>query len=295
MICPNIIKQSLCNMFADDNVLTASGKSFTHTKNKLQESIYSANNWYENNRLTVNILKTLSMVSASIPKLKELQDQHVTLDLKLNDITLTQVSESPYLGLCIQNSLKWDSQIQKLCRSVCYKLSLLNRLRKFMNKELLNKIFIIHIRPCIEYGLSVWGHCSESNKALVQRLQHRAARIILGNFDFINVRGHDLVHQLGWQTIDQRRDYYVATLMHKCIYETAPIHLSNEITRTIHTHDLTTRAASNGDLHVPESKCETFKQSFQYQGAILWNNLPSELRNIADINEFKYFYKQMYF
>ena len=83
--------------------------------------------------------------------------------------------------------------------------------------------------------------------------------------------------------------------MHKCIYETAPIHLSNEITRTIHTHDLTTRAASNGDVQVPESKCETFKQSFQYQGAILWNNLPSGLRNIADINEFKYFYKQINF
>ena len=67
---------------------------------------------------------------------------------------------------------------------------------------------------------------------MVQRLQHRAARIVLGNFDFINVRGHDLGQQLGWQTIDQRRDYYIATLMHKCIHETAPIHLQNEMTMT---------------------------------------------------------------
>ena len=71
-----------------------------------------------------------------------------------------------YLGLCIDNNLKWDSQIQKICRNVWYKLSLLNRLRKYMDKELLSKIFLTNIRPCIEYGISVWGHCSVSQEKL---------------------------------------------------------------------------------------------------------------------------------
>ena len=41
----------------------------------------------------------------------------------------------------------------------------------------------------------------------MKRLQHKAARMILNNFDYINVRGHDLVNQLRWQTIEQRIDY----------------------------------------------------------------------------------------
>ena len=79
------------------------------------------------------------------------------------------------------------------------------------------KIYTSHIQPCIEYGISIWGYCSDFNKMMIRRLQHRAARIILRNFDYINVRGHDLVLQLGWQTLEQRRDYYVATLMHKSL------------------------------------------------------------------------------
>jgi len=199
------------------------------------------------------------------------------------------------LGLCIQNNLKWDSQIQKICRSVSHKLFLLNKLRKFMNKELLNKIFLTHIRPCMEYGISVWGHCSESNKVKLRRLQHRAARIITSNFDFVNVRGHDLVKQLGWQTLEQRRDYYIASLMHKCIHGNAPIHLLNEIVMTSHTHELATRSVSNLNYQIPEPHLEIFKQSFRFQGATLWNNLPLELRNINDINEFKFYYKRLHF
>ena len=94
-----------------------------------------------------------------------------------------------------------------------------------MNQELLCKIYLTNIRPSLEYGISVWGHCSDVNKSAIQRLQNRAARIILGNFDFINVRGQDLVAQLGWQTIDQRRDYFIATQMQKCINEKTPLHL----------------------------------------------------------------------
>ena len=129
----------------------------------------------------------------------------------------------------------------------------------------------------------------------IQRLQHRAARIIKGNFDYINVRGSDLVKQLGWQSIEQRRDYFVATLMHKCIYETAPIHLMNDIIMTADTHGISTRASANGIIQVPQPNCDVFKTSFRYQAATLWNNLPPDLRGIRDINSFKNMYKCLYF
>ena len=64
---------------------------------------------------------------------------------------------------------------------------------------------------------------------MIQRLQNRAARIITGNFDYINVRGFELVRQLGWQPIEKRRNYYVASLMQKCMNGSAPIHLKNDI------------------------------------------------------------------
>ena len=41
-------------------------------------------------------------------------------------------------------------------------------------------------------------------------LQNRAARIITGEFDYIHVRGIDIVKNLKWMNVIQRRDYFVA-------------------------------------------------------------------------------------
>ena len=83
--------------------------------------------------------------------------------------------------------------------------------------------------------------------------------------------------------------------MHKCIHETAPIHLMNDIVMNAHTHDIPTRASTNGVVQIPQPNCDLFKTSFRYQAAKLWNSFPPELRTITDINGFKTMYKHLYF
>ena len=101
--------------------------------------------------------------------------------------------------------------------------------------------------------------------------------------------------ELRWQTLDQRRDYDVATLVYRCVNEEAPVRLINELVMTADTHDFPTRSASQGNVQIPEPKVELFRQSFRYQGALLWNKLPSELKNVNDIATFKYMYKKLFF
>ena len=79
--------------------------------------------------------------------------------------------------------------------------------------------------------------------------------------------------------------------MHKCIYNTAPKHLTNSIVMTSDTHNIQTRASENGLVQIPEPKCEFFKTSFSYQSAVLWNSLPPELRMTNDNIVFKKLYK----
>ncbi len=37
-------------------------------------------------------------------------------------------------------------------------------------------------------------------------MQKSAARIITGNFDFINVRGQDIMNEFVWQTLNHRKN-----------------------------------------------------------------------------------------
>ena len=152
------------------------------------------------------------------------------LSLELSGISLEQVQNIPYLGLQLHDKLRWEAHVQKLCRNVSSKLTVLT-------------------------------------KDLICRLQRRAARIITGDFDFINTRGADLMKDLGWQTLDIRRDYFLSTLMYKCIKGNAPVLLTNELIMTADTHDCNAKASAGGVLQVLKPSSELFRNSFRYKGA----------------------------
>ena len=292
---PQHIRFSSSNMFADDCCLYKTGKSFDITKALFQESVNDASFWYTNNNLPINISKSFSMLSASDANLNRLDEGSKTLDIIRHNEKLDQVSNTPYLGTQLDCKLKWDHHVLKLCKNVSYKLSLLNRLRNTFDKNVLNHLYLSIIQPSMDFAISVWGYCSDANKEMVTRLQHRAARIVTGNRDYINVRGADLVKEMGWQTIDQRRNYFTATLMYRCINGIAPQRLINELVMSCDTHDIPTRFSENNNVQVPQPNYEIFRRSFKYQSAILWNGLPSHLKNAPDIYAFKQLYKSQYF
>ena len=142
-------------------IVYKTGISFNDLKGNFQNSVNDAELWYRNNRLPVNILKTFCMISASSPKLRELKENDFQPIFSFDDQNLDVVDTCDYLGVSLDSDLKWESQIKRICRNVSYKLSLLSRLKKILSKELLRKIYVSNIQPCLEYGISIWGYSSE--------------------------------------------------------------------------------------------------------------------------------------
>ena len=103
------------------------------------------------------------------------------------------------------------------------------------------------------------------------------------------------MNQLRLQNVESRRNYFTATLMYKITHEIAPKRLIDSFTFTRDTHELSTRSSHNNMIQVPEPKLEIFKNSLKYQGPILWNSLPPQLKTASDIECFKRMYKQLYF
>jgi len=69
-------------------------------------------------------------------------------------------------------------------------------------------------------------------------MQHRAARIITGQFDYVTIHGHDLVKDLKLQSIEKRREYFTACLMYKCLNNIAPLHPIKEVSLVSEIHDV---------------------------------------------------------
>ena len=142
------------------------------------------------------------------------------------------------------------------------------------------------IQPNIDYAISVWGCTTQANLDKIQRLQNYAARIIEGNFDYINTRGLDLVTKLGWMTVRERFFYFQILLIYKCIYGLAPNYLENNVTMEIDINGLNTRKHPM-NLHMPVADSEFHKIMLFYRGAAEWNKLPGFLKDCDKIDVFK--------
>ena len=118
----------------------------------------------------------------------------------------------------------------------------------------------------------------------VQRLQNRVARIITGDVDYVHVRGIDIVKNLKWMDVIQRRDYFVALSVFKCIHGMSPSYLSDSITmyNEIAVRDTTASTSSNLVI-VPHAPLALFENSFAYRGPVIWNALPDIILESAII------------
>ena len=70
---------------------------------------------------------------------------------------------------------------------------------------------------------------NQNDLKCLQRTQNYAARVVVGEFDYINVGGVDLLKHLEWMTIFPRYHYFCLLLMFKCIHGQAPDYLCNNI------------------------------------------------------------------
>ena len=191
--------------------------------------------------------------------------------------------------------LSWQPHVNNLCKSLSFKVYSLGRLRKVLNIRLLNVLYKTIVQSCLDYCCSVWGNCNNGYTSGLVRLQKRAARFVSGNFDFLTVHGLDLMKELSWQSLEQRRDYFLATLIYKCIYGLAPDRLCNDVEMVFDRHGINTRNANSLKVTVPKPNLECFKRSLKYAGAQVWNSLPDILHNATSIESFKVLYKEKYF
>ena len=144
------------------------------------------------------------------------------------------------------------------------------------------------IQPRLDYAITLWGFTSQLNLSRVQRLQNRAARIITGNFDYINVRCIDIVKRLKWFNLIERRDYFVPLTVFKCIRGMAPTCISDCITICNEVAIRDTRNSTSTNLvTLPYTSLDIFKNSFAYRGPFIWNALPHNISKCVTLSSFK--------
>ena len=154
-----------------------------------------------------------------------------------------------------------------MCRKITSGISALRRLKDFVDRQTLLSVYNAIVRPYFDYCCEVWDVFGETQSKRLQKLQNRAARIIM---NMSNDTDHSVALQaLGWKTLRVERKKAKAKMMYKLLNNMGPQSLTNLFTYKSEMTSYNLRNVSS-TLCLPQPRTNNLKKSFMYDGSFLW-------------------------
>ena len=75
--------------------------------------------------------------------------------------------------------MSWKGNTDEICKKVTAEISAIRRIRPFADQDTIILIYNAIVRPYFDYCSEVWDVFGEAQSKRLQKLQNRAARIIL--------------------------------------------------------------------------------------------------------------------
>jgi len=138
---------------------------------KLNNVMNELQTWFTLNSLVVNVEKTLALFFHTAQNKKPLLP-HVIFEGR--DIPYS--TETKFLGLYINENLKWNSHIKYLSSKLNTSYYMISSLKNVMSPCVLRTIYFACSHVHLRYGLTLWGGGPESLR--IFQLQKKVIRII---------------------------------------------------------------------------------------------------------------------
>ena len=287
----HVISNACINIYADDVVIYVSNTSFIDMREHMQQTMNKACKWYNDNKLVLNASKCNTMLI----DLSNTNEIH-KLNINCNGVLCSQTKATRYLGVTIDDKLKWDSHLSSIVKRVSFNNARLRRIAHLLPRYILIKIYNTMTVPILDYACTVWGSFSACNLNTIHRLENSAARAITINYDYVDVRGNTLFDEPMLIRFVDRCQYHVSMLMYKAVHGQVPDYLSNNLYFSHEVNESNLRSGKTITLYKPLiPRYEITKNALAYKGPSVWNALPNYMKCAANLQTFKTLYKKYFY
>lgn len=172
----------------------------TEQTNVMQSELDRLKQWSDDNLMRLNPSKCHFMITnfQRVPP--------VPPTFRIGNTSITQSNCIKLLGIHVQDNLKWDSQVDAMCKSFQRKLYFL-RLLKRSNLPIvdLKLVYVQYVRPSFEYSSQVWfSGLTKKQLECLERMQRKAFRIILTHTYCRDHSYSDICNELNIPPISER-------------------------------------------------------------------------------------------
>ena len=188
----------------------------------------------------------------------------------LHGHSLAHVQSAKYLGVTITHDLNWNKHIAIISNKSSITLAFLKRILRINNRQLKTTAYETLVRPQLEYASTVWDPYTQTNIYQLEKVQRRAARYTLNRYNNTS-SVTDMLQELNWQTLENRRKLARLTMMYKI--RQGLVILDNASDR-LRPSIRSSRASHDQAYEVPHSRANYHQFSFIPKTIRDWNALP---------------------
>ena len=248
---------------------------------EMSSSIASVADWMRDNKLKMNDEKTELIAVGTRSKLA--LTPLLSMTISGHEIEFSKSVRN--LGVYLDETLSMDTQINTLCRALNFHLRRIGKIRQYLSTESANTLAVSFILSRLDFCNSLLSGLPDAKLSRLQRIQNNAARVVLRQPR--RASATSALRTLHWLPVKARIDYKLACLTFHCLHsDSCPSYLSELLSPYKPTRTLRSQDASL--LTVPRYSLNTFgKRSFTVMAPLLWNSLPSSLRQTDSLTSFQ--------
>ena len=193
---------------------------------------------------------------------------------------LNSVEQERDLGVIIHQNGKSSAQCSVAAMKANQVLGMIKRNIKWKNMGVMVRLYKALVRPRIEYCVQAWNPNLEKDKILLERVQRRATKMIVG---LGNMSYEERLKRTGLTTLEERRKRGDLIETFKMVKGLNDVDYTKFFQISVHNK---TRGNS---LKLEKKQCRNnIRQSFFSQRIVSeWNKLPEEVVAAETVNAFK--------
>lgn len=254
-------------MFADDNCYLCKSDSVREVRAEAQRMLNKFYSWFKENKLILNKEKTVFMkFSARVTPINE------SLLLKIDNRSIQQVHGTKFLGVYLDENLRWNLQVDSLAgrlSSVCFALFMLRpKVQRYILISYYHAMFVSRA----VYGIIFWG--ASAHMSRIFRIQKKAIRNILGLSARESCR--DYFRMLKLLTLPSLYIREVLIVIYRSL---------GAFARNSDIHSYYTRGGDN--LLLPRHNLSLTERNPLYAGIKFYNYLADDIKSAPNVNTFK--------
>ena len=226
---PNIVKSNI-KLYADDALLYRNINS-EEDIHILKEDLNALVLWAKKWQMNFNPSKCECMIISNKSNLP-------TLTYSIDNIVIKQVEHAKYLGITIDQKLKWHKHINSVVKKGNSLYSVLQRNLRNCPTVVKSYCYQTHLRTELEYASVVWSPHCQSDIDKLEMVQRQSARFVLNWKDrYASVT--NMMSYLSWPTFKSRRTNVKLIMLYKLINHIVDIDLDGDLlmsSASHHTH-----------------------------------------------------------